>query len=170
LRASAAAGTLSRKRSVVLFLLLPLPLHLLLKIACYVCQPSCLRPLLHVLNCCIDAEVQGATKVYRMAKKKKSKAKTYVPRVVVPRVGVQQNTAVPAAKVVTAPVVQQIAPVAKGTIAPALAPPAVAEKKAPVPEVKLPTAPVKVENKKAPVAAAKLYTAPVATDFRMPVP
>jgi hypothetical protein len=155
---------------VVLFLLLPL--HMLLKNACYVCQPSCLRPLLHVLNCCTDAEVHGATNVYRMAKKKKSKQKTYVPRVVAPPGVVQQNTPVPAAKVTTAPVVQQTAPVAKATIANTVAQPAVVGKKALVPAVKLSTAPVKVvnENKKTPVTAAKRYTSPVATDFRMPVP
>jgi 1-deoxy-D-xylulose 5-phosphate reductoisomerase len=85
---------------------------------------------------------------------------------------VQQNTPVPAAKVTTAPVVQQTAPVAKATIANTVAQPAVVGKKALVPAVKLSTAHVKVvnENKKTLVTAAKRYTTPVATDFRMPVP
>jgi hypothetical protein len=99
---------------------------------------------------------------------------------------VQNKAPVPAAKRYAAPVVQLKAPFAGGRhllkritirpihilrgkeyVAPTLAPPAVVEKTAPVPETKLSTAPVKVEEKKASVPEAKLYTAPVKVEKKV---
>jgi hypothetical protein len=129
--------------------------------------------LLYAVNCCADAT---AHYVKRGAKKK-----VYVAApVVAPAVVVQKQALVPAAKVYIVPVVQLKTPIASGWhllkritirpirinqgkeyVAPTLAPAAVVEQKAPLPQAKLYSAPVVGDNKKAPVPEAKLYTAPV---------